>query len=213
MENMTSREKKAIKTKKKLFNCAISLFKKKGYKNVSINEIVEKANTSKGTFYHHFNTKDEIIIEEMKKYEQHYTNIYNNIEKQKTEYEKLIAFTKEVFKFTEEYIGVDVIKVIYSTQLYNEVDNIYVIDEKRNLYTMVNKIINAGQKKGEFIKNISHKKITRMAIRCMRGTLYEWGLYDGKYNLIENGMFYFSLFVNGIINKSNIDNVDINIKK
>jgi len=201
MENITSRKKKAIKTKKKLFDCAISLFKEKGYHNVSVNEIVKKTNTSKGTFYHHFATKDEVLIEEYKKYEEHYSNIYYSLDKYKTEYEKLLSFTKEVYKFTVNNVGIDIIKVIYSTQLFNKVENTYVIDENRKLYTMINKIIKAGQDKEEFIDNISQKELTRMVIRCMRGTLYEWALYNGKYKLIEDGMFYFSLFINGIRKK------------
>lgn len=49
-------------TKQKICNTALSLFLEQGY-NVGINEIIEKSGTSKGAFYHHFKSKDELFTE------------------------------------------------------------------------------------------------------------------------------------------------------
>lgn len=53
-------------TKKKrqfVIDVALKLFMDKGYENVSVDEIIAATNTSKGTFYHYFRSKDEIIGE------------------------------------------------------------------------------------------------------------------------------------------------------
>jgi protoporphyrinogen oxidase len=42
---------------------ALGLFMRKGYENVSVDEIIAATNTSKGTFYHYFKGKDEILLE------------------------------------------------------------------------------------------------------------------------------------------------------
>src|SRR5690625_7096337 len=47
--------------RKEIIDTALILFEKKGFHGVSINEIVTKANTSKGGFYHHFTSKDELL--------------------------------------------------------------------------------------------------------------------------------------------------------
>lgn len=42
---------------------ALQLFMEKGYENVSVDDIISATNTSKGTFYHYFKGKDEILNE------------------------------------------------------------------------------------------------------------------------------------------------------
>ena len=45
----------------KIFNAAWELFYENGYENTTIEDIVERSETSKGTFYHHFNGKDALL--------------------------------------------------------------------------------------------------------------------------------------------------------
>ncbi|RIE03116.1 TetR/AcrR family transcriptional regulator [Cohnella faecalis] len=50
-------------TKSLMIDAATSLFQKKGYKSVGLNEILKACNVSKGALYHHFpNGKDELLI-------------------------------------------------------------------------------------------------------------------------------------------------------
>ena len=49
--------KKGEKTKRHIYECAIELFRTKGYDKVSVDEIVKCAGTAKGTFYIYFETK------------------------------------------------------------------------------------------------------------------------------------------------------------
>lgn len=41
---------------------ALSLFEKHGFHGVTVNQIVDKTGTSKGGFYHHFTSKDELLF-------------------------------------------------------------------------------------------------------------------------------------------------------
>ena len=43
--------------KQELIKLAYELFIKEGYDNVSVDEIITKANIAKGTFYYYFNKK------------------------------------------------------------------------------------------------------------------------------------------------------------
>jgi len=55
-----------INTRKKrdaVIETALRLFTERGYENVSVDEIILATNTSKGTFYHYFRGKEEIIAE------------------------------------------------------------------------------------------------------------------------------------------------------
>ncbi|SHJ42002.1 transcriptional regulator, TetR family [Dethiosulfatibacter aminovorans DSM 17477] len=78
---LTQRQIKAQETKNNIFNCAIELFNSEGYNNVTVNDITKKAGTVKGSFYTHFKSKDQIIIEEFKKFDIYYEEIFNKIKK------------------------------------------------------------------------------------------------------------------------------------
>jgi len=41
---------------------ALQLFLKKGYKDVSYQDLIKKTNLSKGAIYHHFASKDELLV-------------------------------------------------------------------------------------------------------------------------------------------------------
>ena len=48
--------------KQRLMQTAIALWKEKGYDNVSIPVICEKCGVTKGSFYHHFESKDDLLL-------------------------------------------------------------------------------------------------------------------------------------------------------
>ena len=54
--------KKAKTTKKKIVSAAWKLFYEQGYDNTTVDDIVEKSGTSKGSFYHYFEGKDALLL-------------------------------------------------------------------------------------------------------------------------------------------------------
>jgi len=50
-------------TKEHIIKTSLRLFLQKSYKEVTMNEIVEKTQISKGAFYHHFGSKEELFKE------------------------------------------------------------------------------------------------------------------------------------------------------
>lgn len=201
---LTIRQKKSLDTKKILFKSAIELFKEKGYYKVSVDEITKKAHTSKGTFYTHFKSKDQILLEEFKQYDNHYILFYKELKKYQSAKEKLLAFIKEVYIFNTKNVGIEIVYVIYDTQLSYDKKDTFIIGEDRPLYKIIREIIKEGQRNGEFRVDIGVKECSKMVVRCLRGTLYDWCLYDGKFDLIEDGMRFFLFFIEGIIKVSNI---------
>lgn len=56
-KNMKSDERRS-----QLLDCAQSLFFKRGFEHTTINDIMREAKISKGGFYHHFGSKEELLI-------------------------------------------------------------------------------------------------------------------------------------------------------
>ena len=55
--------KKGEKRKKELLKIAYDMFLTKGYENTSVDEIIEKAKIAKGTYYYHFQSKEQMLEE------------------------------------------------------------------------------------------------------------------------------------------------------
>ena len=55
--------KKGEKRKKELLNIAYDMFLTQGYENTSVDEIIEKAQIAKGTYYYHFESKEQMLEE------------------------------------------------------------------------------------------------------------------------------------------------------
>ena len=63
MELKKSRKDRAADTKNKIFETAVTLIKSKGYNNVTVSEICQTAGLAKGSFYVHYNSKEDIVRE------------------------------------------------------------------------------------------------------------------------------------------------------
>lgn len=77
----------------KIIDAAYDLFGEKGYDKTSVAEIIEKAGASKGGFYHHFKSKEEILetitFSYIKMIQAHYMEILKDDEMSVTD--KLVA--------------------------------------------------------------------------------------------------------------------------
>ncbi|HEY9756669.1 MAG TPA: TetR/AcrR family transcriptional regulator [Oculatellaceae cyanobacterium] len=59
---MGRREIKKEATKQEILTAAAELFRTKGYESTSVDDIVAAANVAKGTFYYHFEAKEDLVL-------------------------------------------------------------------------------------------------------------------------------------------------------
>ena len=55
--------RKGEKRKKELLNIAYDMFLTRGYENTHVDEIIEKAQIAKGTYYYYFQSKEQMLEE------------------------------------------------------------------------------------------------------------------------------------------------------
>ena len=105
-----------MKNKKEhILNTAKFLFAEKGFEKTSVATICEIANVSKGLVYHHFNSKDEILIA-----------IYEQSTKD------MIGFSDLEIKMDPSEKLVEIIEAVFY-QLFNVVKGIFIrIDEQQS---------------------------------------------------------------------------------
>ena len=60
---MEANMKKGEKRKKMLLKIGYDMFITRGYENTSVDEIIEKAQIAKGTYYYYFQSKEQMLEE------------------------------------------------------------------------------------------------------------------------------------------------------
>jgi len=59
---LDEKKKKSFEKRQELIDAAIKEFGEKGYENASLNNILKEARISKGTFYYHFDNKEDLYM-------------------------------------------------------------------------------------------------------------------------------------------------------
>lgn len=170
---------KAEATKQNIYVSAMRLFSAQGYDNVSVDDIVREANSSKGTFYNYFRSKDELFL------------FYNQaLEKRLEEfYHKLLA--------TKHYSGKNALEklyimVMYTLRLLTESGREFTVisdmrqlrDENGLLHTedvlcnstarIYQPLIDLGRRDGSIDPELDGESICQLLYYYLKGIVYEW---------------------------------------
>ena len=185
-------------TKKRILETAIPMFIKKGYENVSIDDICRKMGLTKGAFYAHYKSKDQLVLEKILAVDDYYRQeVCPQLEGLETATEKLRTFCRRVFNYM---IAMDksVIKTAYFVQIGHNDKVSAVMTEKRGLYEIVGELIAEGVEKGEFRDDLSVTMLTQVVMHNVRGVIYNWCLSTSKYDLEEAGDVMLEVLCSGL---------------
>ncbi|MFB6468752.1 TetR/AcrR family transcriptional regulator [Cytobacillus sp. Hz8] len=202
MTRLTPRQIKAQETKKRILETALKLFSEKGFDNVTVDEIVNTSNDSKGAFYVHFKSKYEIFLEKFKEIDEFYAAFIQSLPDDLTPSEKIFSLLESQMIYLRDELGRDLIRTVYMNALIPNPDN-YFANTNRTLYKIVRSFVIEGKDQGEFKANLSTNEMTMLITRSMRGTLYDWCLFDESYDLIEESKKFITIVLTGI--KTNND--------
>lgn len=175
-------KKTARNTKGKIITAAWDLFYEQGYEDTTIEEIIDKSGTSKGSFYHYFEGKDALLGSLSYIFDEEYEKLQNEIVDDTHSFDKLLYLNIRLFSMIEERIDIDLLTRLYSTQLVTKGEK-HLLDNKRLYYKLLRKIVSEGQKKGELTEEMSVNEIVKLYAMCERSLLYDWCLCNGDYSL------------------------------
>ena len=169
---------KDINSRENIIKSSFILFLKKGYKEVTIINIMEATKLSKGAIYHYFKSKEEIYFATLETYYFNLMSTAGNEESSgnfREDIKRLFEFAVELFdqveNITEE--GLDYpIRSFFSYQLESE--KIDVVRENihntvLNYRGTVEKIVSNGIKNGQVRKDLEPKIIALRIISILEG--------------------------------------------
>lgn len=170
-KKITSRELKAKETKSKIIECSTKLFLDKGFKGVTLSDILKATGLSKGAFYHHFSSKEELFVELMQCLIDEFANIPYDMFDNSSLYNFYIDYINHLTNQPEKNV---INSFQYTTLLY---DAIKIIPDLRNRIKIIKdteeknwiNVIKNARENGEIDTPMSDEQITKMFLSSSSG--------------------------------------------
>ncbi|MGM9948863.1 MAG: TetR/AcrR family transcriptional regulator [Lysinibacillus sp.] len=203
MENLTERQKKALETRGKLLVKSLELFGKYGFEHVSIEQITKACEVSKGTFYTHFRSKYDVILEKFKELDEFYMTVEKKIDPRLSARDKILEIYKEQMIYLTTVVGKDVMRTVYKAAMTNQVEqDHYLIDPERKIFQILNLYIEEGIQAGEFRQDLAAGDMQAIVQRCMRANVYDWLIHDGHFDLVAEMDRFTSVLLSGLMRQN-----------
>ena len=163
------RERKKEETRRRITMAALELFHEKGFEATTVDEITERADVAKGTFFNYFPRKESVLEalsqEWMERAEEH--AVYHG----KTSSERI----KAIFGGVAQAYGEDralarmLVRVSMERMVRPEPDS-----TRTGLYSLVAAAIRDGQEGGEFRDDLGVDSVFGVVASVFMGTLIWW---------------------------------------
>ena len=161
--------------KEKIIHESLRLFSLKGFTSTSIQDILAAANTSKGGFYNHFSSKEDLfyqVLDEARKIWRE-RNL-SGLKQSKSSLEKvtlLLRNYKDLYLKDADNFPGGCVFITLSVELSDQIPHLSKEIEKgfiglKNLYK---RFLDEGKESGELNKNVDTDAITEMIFNSMLG--------------------------------------------
>lgn len=190
-------KKTSRNTKGKIVAAAWKLFYEQGYADTTIEEIVEVSGTSRGSFYHYFEGKEELISSLSYLFDDKYAELEKTMDPALSPIEKLIHMNRELFLMIENTVSVELLSRLFASQLTAGGER-HLLNPNRTYYRLLRQITMEGQKQGLFKDELSVNDITRSYAMFERGLMYDWCISSGNYSLCQYADSIMPLFLKGL---------------
>lgn len=189
--------KKSRNTKTKIVSAAWELFYRNGYDDTTVDDIVELSGTSKGSFYHYFESKDALLNSLAYLFDDKYEELTDKIPEDMHSFDVLLFLNRELFDLIDNKIDQNLIGKLYSTQLMKKGEK-SLLDNDRYYYKLLRRIVTRGQEKGELTEQMTVNEIVRLYAMCERALIIEWCLCNWSFSLKNFAEQSLPLLLNGI---------------
>jgi len=177
-KKVASNKKKSAETKAKIIKSAEVLFKEYGFENTSVDSIMKNAGLSKGTFYVHFHSKDEIIAYfinvVISKINMDLDSILNSVEENTPVTTTLLKILERVAFHKTEELGYPLNKNAAIIQINKALNHDLFMNYNKAIYSAVFRLVTLGIEKDEFKNEYSPDAIANDFVTTIRGFIFEW---------------------------------------
>lgn len=188
---------RADTTRKQLLDVALELFSEKGFQLTTVQEIVARAGVTKGAFYHHFESKQEVLL-----------LLHNQfIDDELARFEPIIAQNLSA----EETLHKIIVELVLSVEKHQSAVSVWlrewrnldprqfaIVKPKRDTFEEIfTKVIVDGLASSEF-RGVDEPRIAAFGIIGMCSWVHEWYRPNGSVSGIAIGELYAEMILAGL---------------
>ncbi|WP_312615323.1 TetR/AcrR family transcriptional regulator [Oscillibacter sp.] len=204
-KKMNGKKLQGAETKRKIIESAVSLFKEYGFENVSVDSIVEKARISKGGFYVHFESKDDLtaalIAEYVNELDLSYGAFLKTFPESAESSSILLSLVDKIADIMTDRIGYNLTKIAYRIQIDRNISTDVLLSYSRDIYGVFSELIQRGIRQGEFREELESEATAEQFVAVLRGFTYEWCIRYPDFHLKDELLRHFNLLLSGIKSK------------
>lgn len=183
-------------TRAHIVSAAWKLFYEQGYDDTTVEDIVAESKTSKGSFYHYFSGKDDLLGSLSLIFDEKYEQLRDSIPENMPTEEKLVFFTHELFAMIDNGVSVDLLARLLSAQLVTHGEK-HLLDRSRTYFKILNQLTRTGQERGELRDDMTVNEIVKAYAMFERALMYDWCLSGGEYSLSKYADQMVPIFLRG----------------
>jgi len=168
--------------KGRIIHESLRLFSLKGFLSTSINDILEAANTSKGGFYNHFASKEDLFFEVLGEarriWRERNLSGLDEIESPVGKIEKLLENYRDRYLKDSENLPGGCVFVTFSVELDDQRPHLSKEVNKGfiRFKAMLKRLLDEGKESGELRSDVSTSAITEMLFAGMVGASVIYGV-------------------------------------
>lgn len=178
-----------------LFEKAMELFRKKGYENVTIQQICNECSLTRNAFYYYFDSKEELLSSYFDNIPTFTQTLLADVFALPNDWEKLWYLFEAHLKLIESE-GVSICRAYMRVSMEGNGDLLskYFVSD-----TVTTPLVRSCQNTG-LIRNMTEpEQLIYLATRLMAGMLITWCCKDGKIDLIANSKEAFCALMQPVI--------------
>ncbi len=186
------------KTRASIIKAGLKLFGAKGYHGSSVGDIAKAAGITKGAYYHHFQTKEELLLLIHQEYADYQLKAMQAVlTEDDTSSEQLRALIRCIVEAVGRYrpnVTIFFQERRYLTKKYMA----RATAERDQLEAAFQAVIERGITSGEFRKDLD-SRVTCLGIIGMCAWTYQWYSDDGRMSAIEVADNFSTLVLDGLV--------------
>ena len=174
-------------TKQQICKIAIGMFRDRGYASVSVENICEQCSVTRGSFYHYFKNKDDLLLFWFDEYAKNMTS-FEASEPCLSPKERLRAYLEAY----AEGISRPGHELLYHTAIadFTLKKNIFITSAlEDNAYSKVSDVvlplIRCAQAEGTVNRDVNAERLLATHSYAMTGLVFQWKLSDGQVDFMS----------------------------
>jgi AcrR family transcriptional regulator len=194
---MTRNKAKDLRVEE-IVHAAVEEFLDKGYEKASMEGIALRSGLSKGGLYHHFGSKDEILIYVVKKINEPLYKLFNRVSAEGSAISALEMYIEEYMQFwinNPKHVIFYFISMVKAFQDRNLTEIYMGFTEE--LIPFLELILNRGMEKGEFKEHNSY--IRALALQSAMDGMMGYMMFDPSLNREEIISGFRDVFINDLL--------------